>query len=72
MKIGKNVTCVSPFLKLAKKKPRPKPGFREVKGLLCEEKAPAVLDQNLKVVFSRPPNTLLDASYLPVVETRPF
>ena len=45
-------------LKLAKKKPRPKPGLNEAKGLLCEERAPVVLDQNLKVVFSRPPNTL--------------
>ena len=51
-------------LKLAKKKPRPKPGLNEVKrGSRCEERAPVVLDQNLKVVFSRPPNTVSVALY---------
>ena len=56
--------CIS-LLNQAMKKPRPKPGLNEDKGLLCEERARVVLDQNLKVVFSRPPNTLLVALYAP-------
>ena len=63
---GRPAMCIL-VLKLAKKKPRPKPGLNEAKGLLCEEKAPVVLDQNLKVVFRRPPKTLLEASNLPLL-----